>query len=111
MTGAAGIALIAMAAAGCSHQKQETAIEYMPDMAYQRRVGAQHEDPLRPGMSVMRNAVEGTVPRGYRARRYTPAYSPVAQRGRQDPLARTGELRERGQRRYLPASRGRDPAG
>ena len=91
MTGAAGIALIAMAAAGCSHQKQETAIEYMPDMAYQARVGAQHEDPLRPGMSVMRNPVEGTVPRGYTPYRYTPADSLIAQQELQNPLPRTAE--------------------
>ncbi|TMQ63823.1 MAG: cytochrome c [Candidatus Eisenbacteria bacterium] len=101
MTGAAGIALIAMAAAGCSHQKQETAIEYMPDMAYQARVGAQHEDPLRPGMSVMRNPVEGTVPRGYTPYRYTPADSLIAQQELQNPLPRTAETLERGQRVYM----------
>jgi len=96
-----GIALIAMLAAGCSHQKQETAIEYMPDMAYGPRVAAQHEDPLRPGMSVMRNPVEGTVPVGYTPYRYSPADSLIAQQELQNPLPRTAETLERGQRVYM----------
>ena len=98
---AVGIALIATLAAGCSHQKQETAIEYMPDMAYGPRVGAQREDPLRPGMSVMRNPVEGTVPVGYTPYRYTPADSLIAQQELQNPFPRTAETLERGQRVYL----------
>ena len=97
----AWIALIATVAVGCSHQKQETAIEYMPDMAYGPRVAAQHEDPLRPGLSVMRNPVEGTVPVGYTPYRYTPADSLIAQQELQNPLPRTAETLARGQRVYM----------
>ncbi len=95
------VALSAAAAAGCSHPKQETAIEYMPDMAYGPRVAAQHEDPLRPGLSVMRNPVEGTVPVGYTPYRYAPGDSLIAQQELQNPLPRTVETLERGQRVYM----------
>ena len=95
------IALSAAAAAGCSHQKQETALEYMPDMAYGPRVAAQHEDPLRPGLSVMRNPVEGTVPVGYTPYPYVPGDSLIAQQELQNPLPRTVETLKRGQRVYM----------
>ncbi|MEK7317271.1 MAG: hypothetical protein AAB011_13910, partial [Candidatus Eisenbacteria bacterium] len=40
-------------ATGCSTKKNPT-LEYMPDMSYGPRVGAQTEDPLRPGQPSMR---------------------------------------------------------
>ena len=70
-------------------------------MAYGPRVAAQHEDPLRPGLSVMRNPVEGTVPVGYTPYRYTPADSLIAQQELQNPLPRTAETLARGQRVYM----------
>lgn len=86
---------------GCARQKQESVIEYMPDMAYGPRVNAQHEDPLRPGLSVMRNPVEGTVPAGYTPYRYGPGDSLIAQQELQNPFPRTAETLARGQRVYM----------
>jgi mono/diheme cytochrome c family protein len=95
--------LIALTAAsfGCTRQKQETAMEYMPDMAYGPRIAAQREDPLRPGYSVMRNPVEGTVPAGYTPYRFTPADSLIAQQELQNPFPRTAQTLARGQRVYM----------
>ena len=76
-------------------------MEYMPDMAYGPRVAAQHEDPLRPGYSVMRNPVEGTVPAGYTPYRYGPADSLIAQQELQNPFPRTAQTLARGQRVYM----------
>lgn len=92
-----GAALV-IAAAGCARQKQETAMEYMPDMAYGPRVAAQHEDPLVAGRPVMRPPVAGTVPRGYTPYRYAAADSLEAQRDLVNPLPRTAETLARGQR-------------
>lgn len=92
---------MAALALGCTHQKQETAMEYMPDMAYGPRVAAQHEDPLRPGLSVMRNPVEGTVPVGYTPYRYAVGDSLLAQTELQNPLPRTPETLARGQKVYM----------
>ncbi len=92
---------MAALALGCTHQKQETALEYMPDMAYGPRVAAQHEDPLRPGLSVMRNPVEGTVPVGYTPYRYGVGDSLLAQTELQNPLPRTPETLARGQKVYM----------
>jgi len=97
---ASGLLLLA-AASGCARQKQETAMEYMPDMAYGPRLGAQAEDPLTPGMPVMRNPVAGTVPRGYTPYRYAAADSLAAQRELENPLPRTAEVLGRGQRVYM----------
>ena len=76
-------------------------MEYMPDMAYGPRVAAQHEDPMRPGESVMRNPVEGTVPVGYTPYRYGPGDSLIAQQELVNPLPRTAETLARGQRVYM----------
>ena len=87
-------------ATGCTRQKDKTAIEYMPDMAYGPRVAAQHEDPLRPGQSVNRPPVPGTVPRNYTPYRYTQADSLQAQAELVNPLPRTASVMARGQRVY-----------
>ena len=76
-------------------------MEYMPDMAYQKRVGAQREDPLRPGYSVMRNPVEGTVPVGYTPYRYGPGDSLIAQQELQNPFPRTAATLARGRKVYM----------
>ena len=70
---AAGALLLAalVFAAGCT--KRQPAIEYMPNMAYGPRLAAQHEDPLRPGYSVERPPVEGTVPRDITPYRFAQA--------------------------------------
>lgn len=92
---------VAALAFGCARQKQQTAMEYAPDMAYGPRVAAQHEDPLRPGQPVMRNPVEGTVPAGYTPYRYAAADSLLAQRELHNPLPRSSEVLTRGQRVYM----------
>lgn len=85
---------------GCARQKQETALEYMPDMAYGPRVAAQSEDPLRTGQSIMRNPVEGTVPADYTPYRYAIGDSLQAQLELVNPLPRTLETLGRGRAVY-----------
>jgi mono/diheme cytochrome c family protein len=85
---------------GCTRQKESTAVEYMPDMAYGPRVAAQHEDPMRPGESVMRPPVPGTVPRDYTPYRYAQADSLLAQAELVNPLPRTAAVMERGRTVY-----------
>ncbi len=75
-------------------------MEYMPDMAYGLRVAAQHEDPLRPGQSVMRNPVEGTVPHDYTPYRYAIGDSVQAGLELVNPLPRTQETLARGRAVY-----------
>jgi mono/diheme cytochrome c family protein len=103
--GAAGAAVVsavvAFCLAGCSHQKSEPAIEYMPNMAYGPRVAAQAEDPLRPGQPVMRNPVPGTVPVGYTPYRYAQADTLEAARDLVNPLPRTAAVLARGQKVYM----------
>lgn len=94
-------ALAAVAAAGCARQKQQTAIEYMPDMAYSARLAAQHEDPLRPDESVMRLPVPGTVPRGYTPYRFAQADTTQAAEVLVNPLPRTSDVLARGQKVYM----------
>jgi len=94
-------AMTALLLAGCSHQKREPAIEYMPNMAYGPRVAAQAEDPLRPGQSVMRNPVPGTVPVGYTPYRYAAGDSLEAARDLVNPLPRTAAVLARGQKVYM----------
>ncbi len=101
VVGVASTALAAALALGCARQKQETALEYMPDMAYGPRVAAQHEDPLRPGQPVMRNPVEGTVPAGYTPYRYAVGDSLQAQQELENPLPRTPETLARGRAVYM----------
>jgi mono/diheme cytochrome c family protein len=96
----AGLAAAALAA-GCSHQKSQPALEYMPNMAYGPRLAAQAEDPLNPGMPVMRNPVPGTVPRGYTPYEYTAADSLIAGRELINPLQPTAEVLTRGQHVYM----------
>jgi mono/diheme cytochrome c family protein len=86
--------------AGCARQKNSTAVEYMPDNAYGPRVAAQTEDPLRPGQSVMRQPVPGTVPRDYTPYRYAQADSLLAQSELQNPLPRTAAVMARGRTVY-----------
>lgn len=90
-----------VALSGCSHQKREPAIEYMPNMAYGPRVAAQAEDPLRPGQPVMRNPVPGTVPRGYTPYRYAAGDSLEAARDLVNPLPRTAAVLARGRKVYM----------
>ena len=96
------VAIVAalLLAPGCSRQKNTTAMEYMPDMAYGPRVAAQHEDPLRPGQSVHRPPVPGTVPRNYTPYRYAQADSLQAQAELVNPLPRTASVMARGQKVY-----------
>jgi mono/diheme cytochrome c family protein len=100
---AAGAALLGSAlllgGAGC--QKRQPAIEYMPNMAYGPRVAAQAEDPLRPGYSVERSPVEGTVPRDITPYRFAQADTTQAMAALVNPLPRTAEVIGRGQRVYL----------
>ncbi|HET9951659.1 MAG TPA: cytochrome c [Candidatus Eisenbacteria bacterium] len=96
----AGIVLAALLATGCSTKKQP-AIEYMPDMSYQARVGAQHEDPLNPGKPVMRTPVAGTVPRDYTPYRFAQADTAQAMTDLFNPLPRTAEVLGRGERVYM----------
>lgn len=103
MRRAAGATLLGSAlllgAAGC--QKRQPAIEYMPNMAYGPRVAAQAEDPLRPGYSVERPPVEGTVPRDITPYRFAQAETTQAMAALVNPLPRTAEVLGRGQRVYL----------
>jgi mono/diheme cytochrome c family protein len=92
--------LLLASATGCSTKHQPT-FEYMPDMAYGPRVSAQHEDPLRPGQPVMREPVEGTVPRDFAPYRYSAAESLLAQVELTNPLPRTADVLGRGQRVYM----------
>lgn len=84
--------------AGCSHRKGNTALEYMPNMAYSPAIKAQNEDPMRPGYSAMRAPVPGTVPRGFTPYRFAAEDSLAAQRELVNPLPRTGDVLGRGQR-------------
>jgi mono/diheme cytochrome c family protein len=97
----AAVGLAAAVALGCARQKQQTAMEYMPDMAYGPRVAAQREDPLRPGQPVMRNIVPGTVPAEYTPYRYAAGDSLQAQQDLQNPLPRTMETLARGRTVYM----------
>jgi mono/diheme cytochrome c family protein len=94
-------ALTGVAAAGCMHQKEKPAIEYMPDMAYSDRVAAQHEDPLRPDQSVMREPVPGTVPRDYTPYRFAQGDTAEAALAMVNPLSPTPEVLARGQKLYM----------
>lgn len=98
----AALILASLGATGCIHKKRQPAVEYMPDMAYQDRVDAQAEDPLNPGYSVMRNPVDGTVPRDYTPYRFAQAETTeaVAALG-PNPLPMTAEVLGRGQREYM----------
>ena len=87
-------------ATGCS-TKSQPAFEYMPDMAYGPRVGAQREDPARPGEPVMRVPVAGTVPRGFTPYRYSAAESLLAQAELKNPLPRSPEVLARGGKIYM----------
>jgi len=91
-------ALIA-SASGC--QKRQPALEYMPNMAYGPRLAAQAEDPLRPGYSVERPPVEGTVPRDLTPYRFAQADTTQAMAALVNPLPRTAEVIGRGQRVYM----------
>jgi mono/diheme cytochrome c family protein len=101
--GAAGAALLGAllltGAAGCA--KRQPAIEYMPNMAYGPRVAGQAEDPLRPGYSVERRPVEGTVPRDITPYRFAQADTTQAMAALTNPLPRTAEVIGRGQRVYM----------
>ena len=72
----------------------------MPNMAYGPRVAAQAEDPLRPGQSVMREPVPGTVPVGYTPYRYAQADTLQAQQDLVNPLPRTAAVLARGKKVY-----------
>lgn len=96
----AGLSMIALLG-GCSHRKESTALEYMPNMAYSPAVKAQNEDPMRPGYSAMRPPVAGTVPRGFTPYRFAAGESLTAQRELTNPLARTADVLGRGQRVYM----------
>jgi hypothetical protein len=89
-------ALLLLLVAACSTKSQPT-LEYMPDMSYGPRVAAQHEDPTRPGESVMREPVPGTVPRGFAPYRYDTADSLLAQAELVNPLPRSADVLARGQ--------------
>ncbi len=93
---------VAFAAAGCGRQKQQTAMEYMPNMAYGPRLAAQHEDPLNPGFSINREPVPGTVPRGFTPYRFAQQDTVEAMRAMtSNPLPRTAEVLGRGQRVFM----------
>ena len=96
----AGLLLAALLASGCSTKKQP-AIEYMPDMSYGPRVGAQREDPLNSGKPVMRTPVLGTVPRDYTPYRFAQADTAQAMTDLTNPLPRTADVLGRGQRVYM----------
>jgi len=93
------LATLVTGAIGC--QKRQPAIEYMPNMAYGPRVAAQAEDPLRPGYSVERPPVEGTVPRDLTPYRFAQADTTPAMAALVNPLPRTAEVLGRGQRVYM----------
>jgi mono/diheme cytochrome c family protein len=90
-----------MALSGCARQKQQTALEYMPNMAYGPAIHAQSEDPMSPGISSMRSPVPGTVPRDFTPYRYAAGDSLLAQRELTNPLPRTAEVLGRGQRVFM----------
>ena len=93
---------VAFAAAGCGRQKQQTAMEYMPNMAYGPRLAAQHEDPLNPGFSINREPVPGTVPRDFTPYRFAQQDTVEAMRAMtSNPLPRTAEVLGRGQRVFM----------
>jgi len=92
---------VAFAALGCGRQKQQTAVEYMPNMAYGPRLAAQHEDPMNPGHSINRNPVPGTVPRGFTPYRFAQEDTVAAMRELSNPLPRTAEVLGRGQRVFM----------
>jgi len=92
------VSVVALAANGC--QKRSPAIEYMPNMAYGPRVAAQAEDPLRPGYSVQRPPVQGTVPRDFTPYRYAQADTAEITGEMVNPIPRTAEALARGQRVY-----------
>lgn len=94
-------ALAGVAAAGCVHQKDKPAIEYMPNMAYSDRVNAQAEDPLRPDQSVMREPVPGTFPRDYTPYRFAQGDTAEAAVQMVNPLTPTPEVLARGQKLYM----------
>ena len=98
---AAGASVALVLAAGCSHRKEEPALEYMPNMAYSPAIKAQNEDPMHPGMSAMRPPVPGTVPRGFTPYRYESGDSLLAQRELTNPLPRTADVLGRGQRVFM----------
>src|SRR2546423_959052 len=93
MTGAAGIALIAMAAAGCSPPKQETAIQDMPDMGHPARAGVLPlrfggpKSPPPPRLPNSRGGWGGGAPTPGAPRRGPPA--PPRGMGRPPPVPRT----------------------
>ena len=95
------LAVAALLAGGCAREKSKPVVEYMPDMAYGPRFAAQREDPFKPGTSVMRVPVEGTVPRGYTPYRFAQADTTEAERTLVNPLPRTGEVLARGQKVYM----------
>jgi mono/diheme cytochrome c family protein len=95
------VAVAGVAAAGCARQKQQTTIEFMPDMAYSDRLAAQHEDPLRPDESVMRLPVPGTFPRDYTPYRFAQADTTQAALELVNPLPRTADVLARGQKVYM----------
>lgn len=90
-----------LAASGCSHQKSQPVIEYMPDMAYGPAVHAQNEDLYTPGVTSMRLPVAGTVPRGFTPYRFQVQDSLLAQAELVNPLPRTADVLGRGQRVYM----------
>lgn len=98
---AAALAAAGLLAAVAGCQKRSPAIEYMPNMAYGPRVAAQAEDPLRPGYSVERPPVEGTVARDLTPYRFAQADTTQAMAALVNPLPRTAEVIGRGQRVYL----------
>ena len=85
---------------GCSTKTKPT-LEYMPDMAYGPRIGAQREDPLNPGEPAMRSPVPGTVPRDYTPYRYAQADTAQASAELSNPLPRTADVLGRGERVYM----------
>ena len=91
-------AVLATAVIGCSHRKQQPALEYMPNMAYGPAIKAQNEDPMRPGYSAMRMPVPGTVPRGFTPYRYATADTLLAAHELVNPLPRTADVLGRGER-------------
>jgi len=95
----AALAVVAIGAAGC--QKRQPAMEYMPNMAYGPRVAAQAEDPLRPGYSVERPPVEGTVPRDITPYRFAQADTTEAMAALVNPLRPTPDVIARGQKVYM----------
>jgi len=99
-TPVAGLLLAALLASGCS-TKWQPAMEYMPDMSYGPRIGAQKEDPLNPGRPAMRVPVLGTVPRGYTPYRFAQADTAQAMTDLFNPLPRTADVLGRGQRVYM----------